>query len=236
MSNFAIGDVHGCIWKLHLLLASLPQNAFLIFVGDLIHKGPNSKGVVDVVRELCEEGRAVVVRGNHETMVGKVNGKFYEDEVGLTEEDGEWLRSRPLFIRDENENLFLHAGMDQGSTKALLQGLIDDGHLPEGGEWTEAMVNEAVASLSKGKQGKLGKVMFIRKLSPKGTFVPLNQECPDDTWWSSKYEGDFGHIFYGHQPWENVRFDEHATGIDTGAYDNGKLTAINVNTKEVYQV
>lgn len=236
MKTFAIGDVHGCISKLVALLALLPEDAFLIFVGDLIHKGPDSKKVVDKVRDLCDANRAVVVRGNHEAMVGKASSKFYKDEVGLSKDDEEWLKTRPLFLRDEAHNLFLHAGMDQGSTKALLQGLIDDGHLPERGEWTEDMVNAAVGSLSKGKQGKLGKVMFIRNISPKGTFVPLNQECPEDGWWALRYRGEYGHIFYGHQPWESVRFDTHATGIDTGACESGKLTAINVNTKEIYQV
>ena len=60
--TYIIGDVHGCFKTLQALIEKLPQEAHLIFVGDLIDRGTRSADVVSFVREkgyLC-------VLGNHE--------------------------------------------------------------------------------------------------------------------------------------------------------------------------
>ena len=44
---YIIGDVHGCYNTLMALIAKLPKNAKLCFVGDFIGRGPNSKDVVE---------------------------------------------------------------------------------------------------------------------------------------------------------------------------------------------
>ena len=44
---YIIGDVHGCYNTLMELIAKLPKDAKLCFVGDLIDRGPNSKDVVE---------------------------------------------------------------------------------------------------------------------------------------------------------------------------------------------
>lgn len=65
-----IGDVHGCDAALDALLAR-PEVAAgqLVFVGDLIDRGPGSKAVVDRVMSLSREGRATAIMGNHERML-----------------------------------------------------------------------------------------------------------------------------------------------------------------------
>lgn len=62
---YIIGDVHGCYQTLLALVAQLPQHAKLVFVGDLIDRGPSSKQVVDFV---IKGGHDCVV-GNHEEMM-----------------------------------------------------------------------------------------------------------------------------------------------------------------------
>jgi hypothetical protein len=59
-----VGDVHGCRRELELLLEAVGFTAGdrLVFVGDLVARGPDSLGVLDVARRTG----AVVVRGNHE--------------------------------------------------------------------------------------------------------------------------------------------------------------------------
>ena len=63
-----IGDVHGCFVELQEML----QNDYrrhsdtLIFVGDLVNKGPMSVEVVQFVRNEVEHHGALCVRGNHE--------------------------------------------------------------------------------------------------------------------------------------------------------------------------
>ena len=69
-----IGDVHGEIGALCTLLDRLgyddqgrhPQNRRLVFVGDLVDRGPNSLGVLELVIPMCESGMAFVTAGNHE--------------------------------------------------------------------------------------------------------------------------------------------------------------------------
>ena len=75
MSNriFAIGDIHGCFNPLKELIENkiqLQKNDKLIFLGDYIDRGPNSKEVVDYIIELIENDYDVVtLLGNHESML-----------------------------------------------------------------------------------------------------------------------------------------------------------------------
>src|SRR5580704_11825778 len=59
-----VGDVHGCRRELEQILDRVAFGAGdrLVFVGDLVARGPDSLGVLDVARRTG----AIVVRGNHE--------------------------------------------------------------------------------------------------------------------------------------------------------------------------
>ncbi len=72
---FIIGDVHGCYKTLMALIAKLPKNAQLCFVGDLIDRGKHSKEVVEFVRE---KGYPCVL-GNHEARLLKFKDYFLYD-------------------------------------------------------------------------------------------------------------------------------------------------------------
>ena len=69
-----VGDVHGELGPLQRLLRELgyaedgehAENRTLVFVGDLADRGPDSPGVVRLVRTLIERGRALAIMGNHE--------------------------------------------------------------------------------------------------------------------------------------------------------------------------
>ena len=80
----------------------------------------------------------------------------------------------------------------------------------------------------------------MRYLTEDGVFIPLREGQTDTTvegaqWWAESYDGAFGRIWYGHQPFEDVRINMHAIGIDTEAYsENGRLTAMNVVTGETF--
>lgn len=60
-----IGDVHGDLSMLNSLLPRISDRR-LVFVGDLVNRGPESRAVVDRVADLADTGQAVLVRGNHE--------------------------------------------------------------------------------------------------------------------------------------------------------------------------
>ncbi|GAC1366433.1 MAG: metallophosphoesterase family protein [Polyangiales bacterium] len=69
--TFAIGDIHGDITQLYILLSRLPEldaEDTIVFLGDYLDRGPHSARVIDYVRSLHEHTKAKVValRGNHE--------------------------------------------------------------------------------------------------------------------------------------------------------------------------
>lgn len=73
MKAYVIGDVHGCLSELSALVESLPlaPGDTVVFLGDYIDRGPDSKGVIDYLLELRERGeqQTVFLRGNHEDMM-----------------------------------------------------------------------------------------------------------------------------------------------------------------------
>ncbi len=144
---YAIGDVHGELEKLEALLAHIRGDARLngvehriVFLGDLIDRGPDSRGVVDRARDLCAADEAWAVKGNHEELMLHAYDK--RESVGIyfwAENGGDetissymmangvcddwrdavdkphiaWLRSLPAIIRDEARGLvFVHGGID----------------------------------------------------------------------------------------------------------------------------
>jgi serine/threonine protein phosphatase 1 len=74
MKTFVIGDIHGRCAQLHGLLDLLPRDRStdkLVFLGDLIDRGPDVPGCVELVVGLCSENpeRVLCLRGNHEQML-----------------------------------------------------------------------------------------------------------------------------------------------------------------------
>jgi diadenosine tetraphosphatase ApaH/serine/threonine PP2A family protein phosphatase len=135
MLTYAIGDVHGCLDKLVRLLARCRAHAGdrprrLVFVGDYIDRGPNSRGVIDTLLELQrKEPRIICLRGNHEAMMldaietgdevlWLLNGggqtlESYDatQALDLPAELVEWADGLPLSF-DDGRRLFVHAGLN----------------------------------------------------------------------------------------------------------------------------
>jgi serine/threonine protein phosphatase 1 len=91
-TTFIIGDVHGCLDMLKRLLDKIPWRPGqdeLIFIGDCIDRGGNSKGVVDCIIDLIRNYPHVgCLLGNHEAMLlNYLSGReqdLYIDNKGLT--------------------------------------------------------------------------------------------------------------------------------------------------------
>jgi serine/threonine protein phosphatase 1 len=68
----AVGDIHGCVDELAVLLRAVAPSAgdTLVFLGDYVDRGPSSCGVIDLLIELRDSARCetVFLRGNHEDM------------------------------------------------------------------------------------------------------------------------------------------------------------------------
>ncbi|HEY5838735.1 MAG TPA: metallophosphoesterase, partial [Pyrinomonadaceae bacterium] len=74
MKTFVVGDIHGRCAQLRGLLDLLPRDEAtdtLVFLGDLIDRGPDVPGCVERVSKLCRENpeRVRCLRGNHEQML-----------------------------------------------------------------------------------------------------------------------------------------------------------------------
>ena len=70
MRTIAVGDIHGCVKALQALIDELnPQSDdLLIFLGDYVDRGPDSKGVIDLLCDLEGRCQTVFLLGNHEIM------------------------------------------------------------------------------------------------------------------------------------------------------------------------
>jgi len=101
---YVVGDVHGCAEELTRLLSKISpsRNELVVFVGDLVRKGPESEAVVERVRRM---ENAVSVRGNNEQKV--IDG---EKSPGLSEESHEYLRSMPVVV-SWGQNIVVHGGV-----------------------------------------------------------------------------------------------------------------------------
>lgn len=216
-----IGDVHGCLRELRSLMDLLrpsPDDE-IIFVGDLVDKGDDSPGVIRFVRELSQRHRVVVIEGNHEEKHRRhrrnvSRGVVREGEVNeitsnLSPEDIHFMEGFVPFHKVEQHNiLVVHGGMPSN--------------------WTEFPTIEQFKGLSKTKQRKFLKVSRTRFVCKNtGKFRSMGDESPDDPFWTEIWDGRFGHIVFGHEPFlsgPDVR--EHSTGIDTGCVHGGRLTGL----------
>lgn len=147
LTYYAIGDVHGEIEKLDSLLGFIREDSArltaphkIVFLGDLIDRGPDSRSVVERAKAMCESGEALALKGNHEELMlhacghresigvywwaenggdetilsyARVNGfkDDFRDAIDAAHID--WMRDLPVVIRDEPRGLvFVHGGID----------------------------------------------------------------------------------------------------------------------------
>jgi serine/threonine protein phosphatase 1 len=129
--TFAIGDVHGCLEPLLRLIGrievSRPEGGTIVFLGDYVDRGPDSKGVIDLIMAGPQRAgwKWVALKGNHEDMmVGALTGEDQPDmwllNGGTATMDSyegkpvrahvDWAKSLPLKHRDEHR-FYVHADM-----------------------------------------------------------------------------------------------------------------------------
>lgn len=103
---YVIGDVHGCRETLERLLETIAPGSddLVVFVGDLVRKGPDSKGVLDLVRA---RPNFYTVRGNNEQKL--IDGRKSIDS--LTDSDLEYIDSLPVIISWDDVAV-VHGGID----------------------------------------------------------------------------------------------------------------------------
>ncbi|MBK5936359.1 MAG: symmetrical bis(5'-nucleosyl)-tetraphosphatase [Halorhodospira halophila] len=124
MATYAIGDIQGCCDPLKRLLEQIrfdPAQDTIWFVGDLVNRGPDSLGVLRLVRNELGD-RAITVLGNHDIHLMSVwsghgrlkNADTLRGTLDAPDVDEliEWLRRRPLMHVDESLGYAMaHAGL-----------------------------------------------------------------------------------------------------------------------------
>lgn len=123
MSTYVIGDVQGCCKELEALLSLIHFNADkdrLWFVGDLVNRGPDSLGVLRLIKQLSPVSQ--VVLGNHDLHLLavayncrplKASDTFADVLAASDSEDLiAWLQQQPLLHYDAHfATVMTHAGI-----------------------------------------------------------------------------------------------------------------------------
>jgi hypothetical protein len=198
-----VGDVHGCAEELEQLLgkAHYTRDDHVVFVGDLVAKGPDSRGVIALARG-CN---ATIVRGNHEEKLLQwraAERKGQPDKVPLnrahrevaeifTREDWAMIEGTPFFVElPDHDALVVHAGLDPT--------------LPLAMQKPDTMMRVRTV-----KDGKA-----TDKSESKGAHL-----------WGELYKGP-PHVVFGHNAAPGLQLHPWATGLDTGCVYGGQLTAM----------
>jgi hypothetical protein len=237
MRTILFGDVHGCLDELKELVALLavgPSDR-LVFVGDLMDKGPHPVETVRYVRELG----ALMVCGNHEekhlrwrrhedkkrdnpdyTNPMRPLGPTYEAQnAGLSDEDVAWLNSLPTVLELAPGWLVVHGGVLPGKPLA-----------------------DQV-----GDKKTRSTMMRLRWVDENGKHVPVHYDengkpdLVDGNHWTEVYDGRVN-VVYGHEAHSLVdpKVDRQSQGtttfgIDTGVVHGGHMTAMVLNSLEMEQ-
>jgi len=219
---YAIGDIHGRLDLLDRMLAMIdaddaaraPSQTELIFLGDLVDRGPESRGVVERVMALVAGSPHVrCIVGNHEEIISR---SWVGDK-----------RSAGLLNKVGGRETLLSYGVpadqyDSADLAALVR--LARAHIPRehiaffksNADWVEA-----------------GDYLFVHAGVRPG-YAIAEQEVSDLRWIRREFtdhEGDFGHVvIHGHSITEEVEERPNRIGIDTGAFATGKLTAIGLES------
>lgn len=211
---YAIGDVHGEAALLDRLLVRIEEDAeqraarrrLLVYLGDYVDRGPDSRGVVDRLLEGPPSGfEQICLVGNHEEMM-----------LGCLEGDP---RSSILWLMNGGDSTCRSYGIDPtGGPTRLRQALLSA--MPAGHE-------ELLRNLSLCHQE--GDYFFVHAGIRPG--VALAKQRREDMVWIRKpfceSKADHGCVVvHGHSPVQQPDDLPNRIGIDTGAVYGNALTAV----------
>ncbi len=117
---YAVGDIQGCAPSLKMLVKKLPAKSKIIFLGDLVNRGPDSLGTLRYLKKLQESQRIECILGNHDLHLlavdaglRKTKGLDTVQPILQAPDRAElihWLRHRPMALSN-GKVLTVHAGV-----------------------------------------------------------------------------------------------------------------------------
>lgn len=224
---YAIGDVHGCATLLDQLLQQIdlddkargPADTSLIFLGDLVDRGPASAQVVERLRRLAVSRPNVrFLKGNHEEIF-----------LGAVEGEPKALR---LFCRIGGRDTVMSYGMDPEHYDRLdyeefateLAKIVPSTHTAFFEQFEDMIV--------------IGDYVFVHAGIRPG--VELSEQRTSDLRWIRDPFLDYDKplcgkmIVHGHTISDGVETRIHRIGVDTGAYATGQLTALGLENETTW--
>lgn len=221
---YAVGDVHGRLDLLDELLRRIeadnasrpPARVTIVFLGDLIDRGPESAQVVERLRRYRPDfAKTVFIMGNHEEVLLRI----LSGEATLL----------PDWLRFGGADCARSYGIDPKQLETL------------GGASALKLLRQAIPKehakflASFADTASFGKYLFVHAGIRPG--VPLSHQLPQDLRWIRlpflDDEADHGCIVvHGHTITDGVDERDNRIGVDTGAYRTGVLTALGVEAEE----
>ncbi|THE07384.1 polynucleotide kinase-phosphatase [Microbacterium oleivorans] len=227
-----IGDVHGCRSELETLLGRLgyalvrdeqgraidarhPEQRRVVFLGDLIDRGPDVVGVLRLAMGMVASGSALAVPGNHEAkLVRALRGAKVTVSHGLEEtlaqlsgESEEFREQVEAFCHD----LVSHLILDEGRLVVAHAGLKEQYH----GRASGRVRAFALYGETTGETDEYG--------------LPVRHP------WAQDYRGT-AVVLYGHTPVPTVEWVNNTACLDTGCVFGGALSAMRYPEREVVSV
>ena len=218
MRVYAVGDIHGRRDLLDALLEKIERDSaaapaereLIVFVGDYIDRGPQSREVIDRLLEPMPRGmEPTFLLGNHERLL--IDTLVSADTLSL------WLPNG-----------------GQATLKSYGIDLLDMANRPAGSpaeSWLERAIPETHRAFLKGLQlyKEVGDYLFVHAGIRPG--VRLADQSNHDLLWIRTefldHEGDLSHfVVHGHTARLEPDVKGNRIGIDTGAVKTGKLTAL----------
>lgn len=225
-----IGDIHGCFDELEELLKKLgyevtkennqfnithPEQRKIVFLGDLVDRGPKVPDVLRLVMTTVEKGMAICVPGNHDIkLVRFLKGENPKIAHGLQESIDQLGNESPEF---------------KEKVKIFLDGLISHYVLDDG----KLVVAHAGMKLE--MQGRASGQ--VREFALFGETTGETDEfgLPVRYNWASEYRGK-SKVVYGHTPVPKPEWFNNTINIDTGCVFGGQLTALRYPKNELVSV
>ena len=251
---YAVGDIQGCAPSLKTLVKKLPTQSKMIFLGDLVNRGPDSLGTLRYLKQLQEEKRIECILGNHDLHllavdagIRKTKGLDTVQPILDAPDRAElmnWLRHRPMALSN-GKVLTVHAGVlpqwdlqqtiecAQEVEKALRKKSYKDflanmyGNTPN--KWSNSLKGyERLRVITNA-------LTRIRFCTPTGTMEFESKEGFEDgpkgyiPWFKApKRKTKDSLIYFGHWSTLGLLQQGNVIGLDTGCVWGGKLTAMEI--------
>ncbi|GAA1457034.1 polynucleotide kinase-phosphatase [Williamsia maris] len=227
-----IGDVHGCREELEQLLgrlgytvdrddrgravdASHPDGRRVMFVGDLVDRGPDTVGVLRLAMGMVENDHALCVSGNHEAKLSRALGRRDVTPSHGLQETLDQLAGEPdsfvARVRDFCDGLVAHYLLDDGRLVVAHAGLKEKYH----GRASGRVRAFALYGDTSGETDEFG--------------MPVRYPWADD------YRGS-ATVLYGHTPVPEPEWVNNTLCLDTGCVFGGSLTALRYPERELVSV